>query len=295
MPGSAIQITLVDSPFSGAWLAGRGFSVVPDKADGPKIIFRILSDDDLTEDLQALPPGQAIACGDVLYCRDGYVEPGETIVAWTASSSPCSATFELAAAIAFARQGAAVLHCCAFAINGRGVLAVGPSGVGKSTLALAAIQAGGRVVSDDLALVFMHENKPNARWLRSDLSFRLDTIEKTNALGLKHSPGRSLNGEQRRNVCRAHHPEVFRDNLNIDQIWLLDPPIHKGVTRVLSQGEAYCRLTQQTSAMFLARPHLGAKALQQCLLALLDTTLVRHVRLPLTLLHAPETVFRDLL
>ena len=51
-----------------------------------------------------------------------------------------------------ARQGLPVLHACAFELAGDGVLGLGESHSGKTTVFSAAMTAGGRVVSDDVVL-----------------------------------------------------------------------------------------------------------------------------------------------
>jgi hypothetical protein len=50
------------------------------------------------------------------------------------------------------RDGAALLHASAVELGGHGLLVAGPGGVGKSSLAAAALALGGRLVSDNLVL-----------------------------------------------------------------------------------------------------------------------------------------------
>lgn len=47
------------------------------------------------------------------------------------------------------KEGRTLLHASCVALDGRGVLLVGPSGVGKSDLALRLIDGGAELVSDD--------------------------------------------------------------------------------------------------------------------------------------------------
>jgi hypothetical protein len=54
--------------------------------------------------------------------------------------------------VARRRDGAALLHASAVELEGRGLLVAGPGGVGKSSLAAAALALGGRLVSDNLVL-----------------------------------------------------------------------------------------------------------------------------------------------
>ncbi len=54
--------------------------------------------------------------------------------------------------VARRRDGAALIHASAVQVDGHGILVVGPGGVGKSSLAAAALGLGGRLVSDNLVL-----------------------------------------------------------------------------------------------------------------------------------------------
>lgn len=55
-------------------------------------------------------------------------------------------------------QDGRLLHATAVAVNGKGVLFVGPSGVGKSSLALDLIALGAKLVSDDRVLAVPHRD-----------------------------------------------------------------------------------------------------------------------------------------
>lgn len=59
-----------------------------------------------------------------------------------------------AAAAPPAADAAHVVHATSVAIDGRGVLLRGPSGCGKSELALCLIDAGARLIADDVSLVW---------------------------------------------------------------------------------------------------------------------------------------------
>jgi hypothetical protein len=62
-----------------------------------------------------------------------------------------------AAWVARRRSGAVLVHASAIELDGRGLLMVGPGGVGKSSLAAAALALGGRLISDNLVLATEHE------------------------------------------------------------------------------------------------------------------------------------------
>jgi len=85
--------------------------------------------------------------------RSGF---GRDEVAAVIPAAPASGDFfqaiDLCVAHLLALQGGVMLHGAAFEIGGTGVLAVGYSGSGKSTIAAAALTTGGKIVSDDLLL-----------------------------------------------------------------------------------------------------------------------------------------------
>jgi HPr kinase/phosphorylase len=58
-----------------------------------------------------------------------------------------------------AREGCTQLHAGCVALSGVGVVLLGPSGSGKSDLALRLIDAGGRLVADDRLVVERHGDR----------------------------------------------------------------------------------------------------------------------------------------
>jgi hypothetical protein len=84
--------------------------------------------------------------GRVLISPDGaelLCEPDTANADWASIVS--AQALPLAATI----RGLEVLHASGVVLNGRAVLFVGPSGVGKSSLAAALVRLGGRLLSDD--------------------------------------------------------------------------------------------------------------------------------------------------
>lgn len=78
---------------------------------------------------------------------------------------------------ALAARGVFLLHGSAFRLGGHKILAVGPTGSGKSTLVAAVLASGGQVVSDDmLALSLEGEIAVVHRW-RPYLSFRQSGVD----------------------------------------------------------------------------------------------------------------------
>lgn len=76
-----------------------------------------------------------------------------------------------------AMAGGVPLHATAFTVGGAGVLALGASGGGKSTLASIALSAGGQVVSDDSLIAGLHQGTPVVTAWRRDLFLRKTTLK----------------------------------------------------------------------------------------------------------------------
>jgi hypothetical protein len=64
-----------------------------------------------------------------------------------------TAFYSSVAALTLAWRGATPIHACAVEIEGKAIAIVGPSGVGKSSLAAGLIALGARLVADDLTIL----------------------------------------------------------------------------------------------------------------------------------------------
>lgn len=123
----------------------------------------------------------------------------------------------------WARSGAMPLHAAAFEYAGRGILVLGRRGSGKSTLGMAAVAAGGQLVSDDWVLasgranqqalverirnfVMLREGKTTDQLLSSlpQLSFHPHAQHSRHVLWLGQAP-----------------KPLFPASCRIDEIWLL--------------------------------------------------------------------------
>ena len=58
---------------------------------------------------------------------------------------------------------AAVLHATSVAVDGKGLLIMGPSGSGKSSLALQMIGLGAVLIADDQTETYLHDGRPHLR------------------------------------------------------------------------------------------------------------------------------------
>lgn len=100
--------------------------------------------------------GVAGAWGDFL-----IDDRGETVRLTLDESSDLDDACELLVSSVFscvlAQRGLTCLHASVVAIEDRAIALIGPKGAGKSTLALAVAQRGGRLVSDDVAAVSVHD------------------------------------------------------------------------------------------------------------------------------------------
>jgi hypothetical protein len=102
--------------------------------------------------LWLLPDGAQVAAGDDV----GLVVRGDRATGWLGAAGQAE-SFEPLVGMALcwllAREGRYVLHAAAVALDGRAVVALGHSGAGKSSLGLAALDAGLELLTDDLAIV----------------------------------------------------------------------------------------------------------------------------------------------
>lgn len=85
---------------------------------------------------------------------------------------------QLAFLLATARFGAYALHAAALSRDGRGVLAFGDSGGGKTTLALAMLAQGWHCVSDDVVLLRRGESAIEAHAFGRGFSCTADTLSR---------------------------------------------------------------------------------------------------------------------
>lgn len=124
----------------------------------------------------------------------------------------------------WARQGLFPLHAAALRWRGRGLLILGDQGTGKSSLVLAALGRGGRVVSDDWLLVGDGEAEARAERLRRFLMFRSGSTWDRFGASLIETHGVHATGDGRfvHPIDRAH--AAFPNWTPLDRCILLEPP-----------------------------------------------------------------------
>lgn len=132
------------------------------------------------------------------------------------------------------RKGGLPLHGACFLLGGECVLALGSSGDGKSTLAAAAISAGGRVVSDDFLLVGMAGGAPTVVSLRSDVTLRPAShhILKIGEDARRRSQGSGTLDRQLQVFRREIAPAAFIDSGVPGQIWEVKVARNQSLTTV---------------------------------------------------------------
>lgn len=212
---------------------------------------------------------------------------------------PVAADEVLGAALthALALSGRVPVHGLAAEVDGLGVLALGDSKAGKSTLALAILHAGGRVVSDDFLLATSVAGCPVFAPLRPDLYIR------EGSYGLIPAPLRARfladGAGPGRLVLRRHAaPGAFVARVSPAVVWVLDQARGARDFEVaeMSQAEALGSLVRAGSPLFVSgRYQVERAALLPRFGEVAQSARPFGVRLGPGLLRSPGTVVRQLL
>jgi hypothetical protein len=196
-----------------------------------------------------------------------------------------------------ARRGLAVLHACAFDCGGVGVIGLGESFGGKSTVAVASVRAGGTVVSDDLILAGLGAGGGvELRPLRTYWFLRGSTgrIVPTRINGDMWETVE--NGEPRWVIPRGG-AEII-DRLKPELLWLLSVDRRLGESRIaeIDQAVAFAALVRASSPIFLSRHFPRERAaLLPVLRALTEGCRGWRVRLGTRLLDEPAVEIERLI
>lgn len=195
-------------------------------------------------------------------------------------------------------QGATVFHGTCVVSSELGVLALGSTRSGKSTLAAAAVRSGWRLVSDDLVLAGKNASgRFLVRSLSPDLVLRADSLgvlapEVAPDLRQVRSPW-----ETKWTLARDGHAGAFQDAALPDVLWALrlDRRLQASRVRRLSQAEALAALIKGTNSLFLSERFPFERALLLPLLREMAETLPAfQVTLGRRLLREPEDELRRL-
>ncbi|MBI4913933.1 MAG: hypothetical protein HY823_14475 [Acidobacteria bacterium] len=197
---------------------------------------------------------------------------------------------------ALALQGRLALHGMAALLGGTGVVALGDSQSGKSTLALACLRAGGRILTDDHLLVDPASRPPGLRALRRDLRLRggsrsLVPSALAPLLQEEDPPGRCF-------LPRDAAPQAFLESLTPQRLLILAPDPRPSRLEVvpLEQARTLSGALRAASPLF----HSGRYAAERAGLWPSLQALVEHlpsflVALGPDLLADPEGVLAELL
>ncbi len=198
-----------------------------------------------------------------------------------------------------AKQGMAVLHACAFESGGGRVLGLGESFAGKTTISMAAVRAGGAVVSDDLVLAGLDPTgRVELRPLRTYWFLRGNT-KKIVPQSLNSKMWETdENGETRWVLPCGEHQTGTIDRLTPKVLWLLSVDRRLKESRVaeVAQAMSFAAMIRASSPVFLSR-HCPRErdALMPVLRALSEGCRAFRVRLGRRLLDDPEGEMRRLL
>jgi hypothetical protein len=200
----------------------------------------------------------------------------------------------------WARTGAVPIHGAVFRYRGRGVLALGRRGSGKSILGLSAVVAGGRLVSDDSVLLGLDEKgAPVAERMREFFMVRHSWAGDRLFARLTDIP--STIGSRPKTVYRLPDREDprFCVGCGIDDLWLLERP--RGGRRSATSwapaqaATGMARLIESSTALlFGPRYPRERAALLEMFQAVLRRVACRTVAPGTDLVEAPERVFERL-
>ena len=166
----------------------------------------------------------------------------------------------------WARLGRMTLHAAAIEYQGTGLLALGRSGAGKTTLSLAAIAAGGRIVSDDWVMLREENGALLCTSLRDRLLVRTSDASQT----LLHQVGGRLKAGKKTPDKRwfdGRAGELMRGKMHCGAIVALrqeDPRPDQSNFERLKPASLYSEILNATSALLMSnRLATEAAALQR--------------------------------
>jgi hypothetical protein len=152
-------------------------------------------------------------------------------------------------------RGGVVVHGAAFEIDGRGIMVLGDSGSGKSTVVAAALCRDARVVSDDLLLLgHRSTGEIGAESLRRELFFRtpgVSVVPQDLAKGLVPVTD---SGEDRWRLTPEVEPARFMKSVIPQRLWLVavDRRLRESRLASVDQAEALAWLVRGLSGVLLS-------------------------------------------
>lgn len=195
---------------------------------------------------------------------------------------------------ALGEHGFSVLHAGAFEIGGRGFVVVGESGAGKTTLAMIALRAGGRVVSDDSLLAgVLPGGGAGVAAFRRDAVLRDAGERLVPSTFVDRLYRASFEGVERAVLRRAAVPHAFTAVTTPGVLFLPRVDRRRRITHLVRAGaaEGLAALIAASSPAFLA-PELGSlrARLLPALVRIAGACAVYRVALGRDLLTDPDAV-----
>jgi len=233
--------------------------------------------------------------GDLLRIPGGSLRlragGGDTLTCRRAVRGAFPLLLEMALIHALALRGVPVFHGAAFTFRGVPILALGQSGTGKTTLAAAAIRAGGRVVSDDsVAVLTHHAGGVSAQPFRRDFQVRPGSRRLfPGSLASRLEPLTAA-AEPKWTLRREAAASRFTDDVCLRRIWVitLDRRLRRCRIAPLSQAEVFAALIQGSSPLYLSGRYPRERgALMPVLHSLAEQAPAYGVRLGRALLDDP--------
>lgn len=267
-----------------------------------------------TEQAAQLRENEYIACrrgkDTLLFLADGYVRfNGQSsttqVGVYPRGSQSQSQTrpviaLETALFRALLIQETLLFHALVFDYQGQGFLVLGESGAGKTTLALAAMAAGAKVVSDDRIALRSEGRELIGRSMRPFLQIRSDTLKHINRGTLGGMLAMADVDVPVMRMDRAAAPDSFADHTKITRILIL----HSGadqrpeISELKPADKAECLAAAMSSSlpyMFtLPREDLGAEPTALCL-QLLRLDHIAHLTTGSNLMLDPVNVFMEIM
>lgn len=211
---------------------------------------------------------------------------------------PYEAGLNVALVHAMALRGGLALHGAAFLLEGQGVLALGRSRAGKSTLAAGVLRSGGQVVTDDVGIgALVAPGRVAIGSFRSGLVLRASGKAVLSRRIGKLSELRTPAGEKAWLLRRDDCPRGFADKVVPSSVWLVsvDRRRHCSAVSPVASSQAAVALIQASVPRFLTARYTNERAALMPVIKALAGLPAFRVRLGRRLLEEPEDEMRRLL
>jgi hypothetical protein len=201
----------------------------------------------------------------------------------------------------WARCGLIPLHACAFELNGKGVLALGEQGAGKSVLAMSALAAGGQLISDDWVLLGTNsENQLCVERLREFVMLRPGKVLDQLQVRLPELGTRPAGPDGRLSWPIPASDPRFPVSCRLDQLWWLGSATNPRSTissaASIDQARLFGQLIESAMPLlFSPRFPVERQALSTTLQRLLSGVVIRRVETGIDLIDQPAQTLETLI